>query len=258
MTDLAVARSFGRSAASYDANAQVQLAASKSLVAMVPDEIGAGIAVDVGAGTVPMARALQQRTPACRWLALDISSAMLAEARRRGRLEQGWSAVCADAEHLPLANNSVQLVYSCFALQWCQSPRVVMAEIERVLAPGGHAVMAVPVAGSLSEFQHSWQAADSATHFNRLPNHEEWSAASSDLILNYQQQLAMREHYADVRAIATMLKTTGADHVRRDCAPGLMTPTRYQKIINAYDQLREPQGLPLSWQVLFMSWQKPS
>jgi len=257
VTDLAVARSFGRSASSYDAHAHVQLAASQSLVAMVDAIAPRGVALDLGAGTVPMARRLTQQNPDCRWLALDISRDMLCEARSRGRLDQGWQSLCADAEKIPLKDAAVNLVYSCFALQWCSTPAAALAEIFRVLAPGGQAVIAVPVAGSLQEFRDSWQQVDAHTHFNRLPTASAWLAGAAGLQCLDQQTLSMREHYPDVRAIVNMLKATGADHVRREQAPGLMTPSRLGKVIKAYDTLREPQGLPLSWQVLFMTWLKP-
>ncbi len=255
MTDLAVARSFGRSAASYDAHARVQLAASKTLVDMLPCPKPSAIAVDIGAGTMPMARPLQALQPRCTWLALDISAAMLREAQVRGRLDRPWQPVCADAEKMPFASASIDLAYSCFALQWCSTPEVAVAEIVRVLKPGGCAVIAVPVAGSLREFRDSWQQVDGQTHFNTLPQASQWTASAGGLI-DYHQQLTMREHYTDVRAIADMLKLTGADHVRRAQAPGLITPARYRRLVDAYEKLREPQGLPLSWEVLFLSLRK--
>jgi malonyl-CoA O-methyltransferase len=41
-----------------------------------------------------------------------------------------------DAERLPLAAGSVQMVFSNLALQWCD-PAKVFAEAARVLPPGG-------------------------------------------------------------------------------------------------------------------------
>ena len=40
-----------------------------------------------------------------------------------------------DAEALPLAAGSVDLVYSSLALQWCHRPELLFAELARVLRP---------------------------------------------------------------------------------------------------------------------------
>ncbi|MCB1838444.1 MAG: malonyl-[acyl-carrier protein] O-methyltransferase BioC, partial [Alcanivoracaceae bacterium] len=81
MSANALARTFGDSARSYDEHAQIQLAVNRSLLAMLPDVDINGWALDIGAGTAPVARPLQQRYPQARWLALDISAPMLAEAK---------------------------------------------------------------------------------------------------------------------------------------------------------------------------------
>lgn len=258
MSANALARTFGDSARSYDQHAQVQLAVNRSLLAMLPELDVDGWALDIGAGTAPVARPLQQRYPHARWLALDISSPMLTEAQARGRLDEHWRPLCADADALPLADASISLVYSNFALQWSRSPRVALAEIARVLAPGAEALVAVPVAGTLREFSQSWQQVDQGKHFNALPTADDWQAAAAHagLVLLHQQRLHMVEHYADVRAVATMLKATGAWHVQRSEAPGLMTPRRYAALVSAYEQVRVPQGLPVSWQVAFMHLQR--
>jgi SAM-dependent methyltransferase len=57
----------------------------------------------------------------------------------------------AHAESLPLANDSVDLVFTQFALLWMDAARV-MAEVARVLAPGGVVVAIEPDYGGLMEY----------------------------------------------------------------------------------------------------------
>ncbi|NCT86235.1 class I SAM-dependent methyltransferase [Stenotrophomonas acidaminiphila] len=52
--------------------------------------------------------------------------------------------VFADAAHLPLGDNSVQAVFCLEVLEHVPRPAVVMAEISRVLAPGGKAWVSMP------------------------------------------------------------------------------------------------------------------
>ncbi|MDF1779787.1 MAG: methyltransferase domain-containing protein [Alcanivoracaceae bacterium] len=262
MTDLAVAKAFGNSAHSYDAYAQVQLATNRSLIELLPNELHGAekkyIALDIGAGTAPMARQLSERYDQCRWLALDISTDMLIEAKTRGRLDNGWLPVCADASALPLPANSVSLIYSSFALQWCASPQAALSEMHRVLCCGGNAVIAVPVDGTMQEFRKSWRACDENMHFNVLPSAAEWLAAAqqNNFAVQQEQSLQLIEHYDDVRAIGKMLKSTGAYRVQRDQPVGLMTPKKYAALSQHYDAYRTAQGLPVTWQVLFLSLTK--
>ena len=262
MTDLAVAKAFGSSAHSYDANAQVQLATNRSLIELLPAELHGSekkcFALEIGAGTAPMARQLSERYDHCRWLALDISTDMLVEAKTRGRLDSGWLSVCADASSLPLAANSVSLIYSSFALQWCASPQAALSEMHRVLCSGGHSVIAVPVDGTMHEFKKSWRACDENMHFNILPSAVEWVAAAeeNDFAVQQEQSLQLVEYYADVRAIGKMLKSTGAYRVQRDQPVGLMTPKKYAALSHQYDTYRTARGLPVTWQVLFLSLTK--
>ena len=52
--------------------------------------------------------------------------------------------ICCDIEHLSLADNSQSLVFSNFALQWCDNLQLTVTEIYRVLKPGGYCYFAVP------------------------------------------------------------------------------------------------------------------
>lgn len=273
-----VAKAFGRSARSYDEYACVQLAAARTLVSSIQERMlaradglaaraGAGVskkakqqwAVDIGAGTVPMARPLAEACPHHRWLALDVAPQMLAEAMQRGRLDERWLPLCADASALPLRDDSVALLYSSFALQWSESLALTLSELRRVLDTGGCAHIAIPVAGSLHEFSQSWQQVDDDVHINTLASAADWlaAAARTGLTCEHHHVTTIIEYYADVRAIGKMLKSTGAHHVHRHAPVGLMTPSRYARLVAAYEKRRQDQGLPLSWNILFLTLEKP-
>lgn len=250
-----VSQHFSRAARSYDEHAVLQLAVGRSLVQRLPDSLPVKHALDLGCATAPFARAQQQALPDVQWQAVDLSAAMLAEAAERGRLDGTYQPLCADAETLPLPAASQGLVFSCFALQWCD-PLRVMAEISRVLAPGGRLLLAVPLAGSLRELQASWHRVNQRPHVNALPSLVHWQDAAlkvgfADAGL---QQQVMVEYYDSVKAIARRLKATGADHVSG--ASGLTGKNAWQAMVREYETLRTEQGLPLTWNVLFLEAQK--
>lgn len=257
MGDVSVQRAFSEAARSYDAAACVQQASARALLAMLP-EVAPRHALDIGCGTLPLIRPLQAAFEHCHWLALDVAPAMLHEARDRGRCNDRVSLLCADAEALPLAAGSIDLVYSSFALQWALSAGQAINEVSRVMAPGAHLALCLPLAGSLQELRDSWAAVDDGDHVNALPGMADWknALAAAGLHADITQQVKVTEHYRDVRAIATMLRTTGA-HVVRGRQPGLVSPRRFLRMQNAYEARRQSQGLPLTWQVGYLVAHKP-
>lgn len=95
--------------------------------------------LDLGAGTGSLTMAALRRWPQTRVTALDAARAMLAVARSRvpeaeaGRVS--WLA--ADAAELPLDDESMDAVASSFMLQIVADRPTVLAEVRRVLQPGG-------------------------------------------------------------------------------------------------------------------------
>lgn len=252
----AVGERFGRAATSYDAHAHLQLACARTLLEMAPAVLADRRALELGCATAPLARAQRARWPDSRWLAVDLSPAMLGEARERGRTGADFQPLCADAEHLPLADAGCGLVFSSFALQWC-APERVAAEVARVLMPGGSFLLAVPLAGSLHEMTASWAAADRRPHVNRLPTEQHWRAALADagLMPSQWQCMSFTEHYPDVKKLVRAFKATGVDHVQGG-ANGLTGKTAWRAMAQAYEQRRQPAGLPLTWEVLFLEAEK--
>ncbi|MGH7588198.1 MAG: class I SAM-dependent methyltransferase [Gemmatimonadota bacterium] len=91
--------------------------------------------LDVGCGTGALLEAIAGRVPQARLAGVDLSPAMLAVARRR--LAGRAALVVGDATDLPLAGGRFDLVLSSSALRYWPDPAAALAEIARVLAPGG-------------------------------------------------------------------------------------------------------------------------
>jgi len=111
-----------------------------------------GTALDIGSGpgnvTASLARAAGTGGLA---LGVDISEPMLA---RAVRAESGPQVgfIRADAQRLPLRDNTVDAVVSLAALQLIPDPAAALAEMARVLRPGGRLAIMVPTAGSTARF----------------------------------------------------------------------------------------------------------
>jgi SAM-dependent methyltransferase len=113
-----------------------------------------GVALDVGSGpgnvTASLARAAGPDGVA---LGIDISEPMLERAVRKGAGPQ-VGFIKADAQRLPLRDDTVDAVVSTAVLQLVPNPTAALAEMARVLRPGGRLAIMVPTAGSLARF---WQ-----------------------------------------------------------------------------------------------------
>jgi malonyl-CoA O-methyltransferase len=90
------------------------------------------------AGSGPPRRDLRKRYPRATAIALDFSLTMLPRPGFWKRIAgDRLSAVCADMQALPLADASVDLVWSNMALHWLSDPLPAFREFRRVLAPNG-------------------------------------------------------------------------------------------------------------------------
>ena len=113
-----------------------------------------GVALDVGSGpgtvTASLARAAGPDGLA---LGVDISEAMLTRAvRNEAGPQVGF--LRADAQRLPLRDDTVDAVVSMAVLQLVPNPAAALAEMARVLRPGGRLAIMVPTAGRAARF---WQ-----------------------------------------------------------------------------------------------------
>ena len=93
---------------------------------------------DVCCGTGDMTMALLRRRPqqAVPVLAIDFSHQMLLRGAGKFR-EHGAIAVEADALHLPIGGNTLQLLTTAFGFRNLANYEAGLAEFHRVLAPGG-------------------------------------------------------------------------------------------------------------------------
>lgn len=92
--------------------------------------------LDVGCGTGTLLARLHGRSPRARLMGVDASPGMLwvAEATLAGTGVDLWHGT---ADHLPLADRSVDLVTLASVLHYLRRPSVACAEMQRVLRPGG-------------------------------------------------------------------------------------------------------------------------
>ncbi|OPA96368.1 malonyl-[acyl-carrier protein] O-methyltransferase BioC [Pseudomonas fluorescens] len=251
-----VAASFSRAAASYDSVAELQRAVGNQLLARLPVGIAPRRWLDLGCGTGFFSRVLGERLPASQGVALDIAEGMLNHARPLGGAEH---FIVGDAERLSLQGESCGLVFSSLAVQWCANFDAVLSEAYRVLQPGGVFAFASLCVGTLYELRDSWRAADGLVHVNRFRTFETYQqlCANSGLRIRSLERQPHVLHYPDVRSLTHELKALGAHNLNPGRPGGLTGRARIVALVDAYEQFRQAQGLPATYQVVYAVLEKP-
>lgn len=250
----AIAKRFGRAASSYDAASQLQQQAAQRLLERLislPPALPVSQALDAGCATGRQAEALTQAFPTARFLAVDNALPMLQQAQAIGRCGPHYQPLCADVSRLPLADNSLQLVFSSFALQWTR-PGDVLAELGRVLQPGGRIALALPLPESLAEMRASWLEVDGNQRLNALPSRQAWlqAARANGLRVELESSEKQVEYAEEALTFLQRIKQTGAQ--QRTGEPVTTGRRQLAAFARAYEGLRTRKGLPLSWQVLYL------
>lgn len=251
-----VAASFSRAAASYDSVAELQRNVGNQLLQRLPTPFTPQRWLDLGCGTGFFSRALGERFPLAHGVALDIAEGMLDHARPLGGAAH---FIAGDAERLPLRDGTCDLIFSSLAVQWCADFTSVLSEACRVLKPGGVFAFASLCVGTLYELRDSWRQVDGMVHVNRFREfavYQQLCAASGLRALTLETRAHVL-HYPDVRSLTHELKALGAHNLNPGRPGGLTGRARILALVEAYEQFRQAEGLPATYQVVYAVLEKP-
>ena len=265
----AVARAFGQASGSYDAAAELQALSRSELLSRLDHfKLQPEVILDLGSGTGLATKELQKRFPAARILSVDLALPMLQKARARADAERPWwrrlqsmisrvdhhqsHYITADAVALPLANASVQLVFSNLMLQWCNPPDRALAEISRVLAPGGLLLCSTFGPLTLQELRAAWAAVDHQPHVNDFIDMHDLGTAMTraglaEPVLDVDR---LRREYADVKDLLRELKDLGARNSLRDRRRSLTGKERFTAMIAHYQKVFSTSA---TWEIVYGS-----
>lgn len=260
-----IQRAFNRAAGSYDQAAVLQQRISKQLIERL-DYIrhAHDVVLDLGCGTGQLSVDLLKRYPQTRISAVDISPAMIDQAQQRFRKQlptwRCWlgqnkrpQGICAVAEQLPLRSSSYDSVVSNLTLQWCADLLQVFSEIRRVLRPGGLLMFSTFGPDTLKELRASWAGVDNSPRVSVFPDmHDVGDALLASGFENPvmdMEQITLT--YSSVMDLMRDLQAIGATNAHPQRMRGLTGKQQMAAMIEGYEQFRQPQGLPASYEVVF-------
>ena len=245
---------FERAAATYDEAAELQsevgdrMLERLDLVRLQPARV-----LDLGAGTGEFSKALLQRYRKACVVSLDIALNMLRHTQNRGGWLRKPACVCGDGERLPFSDNSFELIFSNLMLQWCMDLEPVLAELRRVLAPGGLLMFTTFGPDTLQELRASWEAIDGFTHVNAfIDMHDVGDAlVSTKWAEPVMDSERITVTYREMRTLMEDLKHIGAHNVTAGRPRGLTGRQRLQQVEQAYETFRVDGVLPASYEVVY-------
>ncbi|KAF1695281.1 malonyl-ACP O-methyltransferase BioC [Pseudoxanthomonas koreensis] len=258
-----VRRAFSRAAAGYDAAAALQqevLARLLESLAYLEDKVPQ-VVLDVGSGTGHAAAAMRKRWPKAQVVALDLALPMLRQAKKQAGWWKPFARVCADARALPLAEGSVDVVFSNLCLQWVEDLPAVFAGFRRVLRPGGLLLCSSFGPETLGELRESFAQADAVPHVSPFASIAQFGDAL--VAAGFRDPVLDRDlftlTYPDLPALMHELRVIGATNAMAARRRSLTGRARFAAATAAYETLRTGEGrLPSTWQVLYAhAWAPP-
>ncbi len=255
-----VRRAFSAAAQSYDASAVLQrevcirMLEHLDYIKLAPQRI-----LDVGSGTGWGTRQLGSRYKEADVIALDIALGMLEAARGTSSWWQKIFSgsrqrfVCADVEALPLRAQSVDMVWSNLALQWCNDLPATFVELHRVLNTDGLLMFSTFGPDTLKELRIAFAGVDGYNHVNRFADMHDVgdmlvAAGFADPVMEMEQ---ITLTYDDVRAVMQDLRSIGAHNATAGRSQGLMGKGVWRQVQQNYEQLRRDGKLPATFEVVY-------
>lgn len=210
--------------------------------------------LDVGCGPGTGARELSRRYPKARIIALDYSEAMLRQARRNTSRFGRVRRVVGDSSALPLASDSVDLIFSNMMLPWCSDPVAVFREFQRVLRPEGVLMFTSLGPDTLKELRYAWAEVDDGHHVHAFEDMHNVGdalvrARLADPVMDME---FLTLTYDDVPALMRDIKCGGGSNVALGRARGLTGKHALARMQGAYEAYRDADGrLPATFEVVY-------
>ncbi len=209
------------------------------------------VILDLGAGTGLLSQNLLKRFKNSQLICLDFAQESLKNNPVPHKL-------CADANHLPLADNSIDIVTSNLMIQWCPDTKQLFSECHRVLKNNGLLLFSTFGPDTLKELKKSWSVVDDTPHVNTFTDMHD---IGDQLLQNSFQSPVMEMEtltltYQTVTDLLKDLKAIGAQTVSTR-SKSLTGKNKFQSMIQMYESYRTDGKLPATYEVVYgHAWKK--
>jgi malonyl-CoA O-methyltransferase len=265
-----VRASFDRAANTYDAAAVMQkLVREEMLNRLDLVNLKPGRILDAGCGTGHASKALMQKYPKSQVISLDLAMGMLHRTQSTNasftqRIKQGLGLIkqhllCADIEQLPLADGSLDMVWSNLAIQWCNDLDAAFTDMHRVLGTDGLLMFSTLGPDTLKELRAASSVDEPHVHVSRFIDMHDIGdalvrAGFAAPVLDVER---ITLTYDDVIAVMRDLKSIGAHNAADGRSRGLQGRDFLKRLTENYERFRKDGKLPATFEVVYGHAWKP-
>lgn len=252
-----IQRHFDAKAIRYESSAVLQRNVCEELLSRLDlTSLNPSVILDAGCGTGWGTQGLLKKYKKAKVISLDLSPEMLKQIKTKGGWLRKPNLICADAEEIPLQDESVDLVFSNFMLQWCDYKKV-FAEFRRILKPDGLLMFTTFGPDTLKELKQSWAQVDDHAHVNDFTDMHDLGdeLVNTGLAEPVMDMDLMALTYDDVMSVMSDLKAIGANttlkNQKKPAEQGLVTPSKLKRVIQHYENYRSDGVVPASYEVIY-------
>ncbi len=160
----AAQRLFTRASRSFEAGSFIHDRAREILLSRLDYlPVEPRVVLDLGCAVGQAFGPLRARWPEALLIGLDCNLSMCRAAGERSQADGATMLLAANAEHIPIRDRSVDLLFANMLLPWCL-PERIFAETARVLSADGLVLFATLGPGSLAELRRAWSKVDESIH----------------------------------------------------------------------------------------------
>ncbi|MCL5260643.1 MAG: malonyl-ACP O-methyltransferase BioC [Gammaproteobacteria bacterium] len=249
-----IIKSFNKGAASYEEAAKLQAEVGSQLLKLAQtSDHSAKIIYDLGCGTGNLTYSLAQHFNQAKTIGIDIASNMIKIAKANYAAVD-LSFICEDIEHYLFNFENIDLVFSNLMLQWVNLANL-LPKLQRALKPNGKLIFSIVGANSLYELKNSWEAIDQYPHVHNFISQK---TLKNLLLANefHCYQFIRKLHtrfFPTCHTLLQELKLSGVHNLHDNRKRGLLGKNSFKQFINNYEQYRCSKGLPLTYQIYYIT-----
>lgn len=250
-----ICNAFNKHALEYEQAAKVQNEIGNRLFERLSYlKINPRYILDLGCGTGHFSLLLKKHYPQAEIVGLDLSDAMLRQARKKQGWRRKWPLVNGDMSALPFTEGCFDLIFANQVIHWSQSLPHLNQELNRVMNRNGCLMFSTLGPDTFKELKQAWLSGDQYSHTNDFADmHDLGDCLLEEHFLDPVVDMELLTvHYASLKQLLQSLQAQGVRNINQARNRGLTGKEAWKGFEAAYHNLRTTEGkYPLSYEVIY-------